>query len=83
MSPVGEPMRPQPLSPTKLTTVFLVGPNEAGRWLVQETSGLIEGLFVSQRAALKFAMDECRAHPEAVVISASHLKSTFDSAKHP
>ena len=73
-------MVPQDLRRSKLKTVFLVGPTRAGRWLVQETNGLVEGLFISQRAAMKFAMDECRAHPDSLVISASSLTSRLSGA---
>ncbi len=78
MSPLGAEMRPRSRVQEQLKTVFLVGPTPRGRWLVQETSGLLEGLFISQRAALKFAMDECRAHPNSIVISSSTLTSRLE-----
>ena len=39
-------------------TVFLVGQDGHGHWVVQENHGLVEGLFVSREDAIRFARDE-------------------------
>lgn len=39
-------------------TVFLVGRDRGGRWVVHENHGLVEGVFISREDAIRFANDE-------------------------
>jgi hypothetical protein len=56
-----EPPNPRP-------SLFLIGRDRAGHWVVQDQRGLCGGLFVSRTEALKFALFENDRHPEAVVM---------------
>jgi hypothetical protein len=47
--------------------LFLLGKNSRGQWVAQDQSGKRGGLFVSQAAALKFALFENGKRPELVV----------------
>ena len=49
------------------STLFLVGKNSHGNWVVQGQSGLRGGLFMSRADALKFAMFES-GNPQAVIM---------------
>jgi hypothetical protein len=61
---------PAPCAPTTL----LVGPDNHGHWLVQEQDGPLEGSFISQAAALRFARWERHAFAQArVELSAAPL----------
>ena len=48
-------------------SLFLLGKNSRGQWVAQDQSGKRGGLFVSQAAALKFALFENGKRPELVV----------------
>lgn len=45
--------------------VLRVGQDGRGRWIVQESRGLLEGIFISRAAALHFAQLERHAFPGA------------------
>jgi hypothetical protein len=49
------------------TSLFLLGKNRRGQWVAQDQSGKRGGLFVSQAAALKFALFENGKRPELLV----------------
>ena len=49
------------------TSLFLLGKNSRGQWVAQDQSGRRGGLFVSQAAAMKFALFENGRRPELVV----------------
>jgi hypothetical protein len=48
-------------------SLFLIGKDSRGRWVVQDRNGLRGGLFVSRADALKFALFENGNRPEAVI----------------
>jgi hypothetical protein len=48
-------------------SLFLLGKNSRGQWVAQDQSGRKGGLFVSQAAAMKFALFENGRRPELVV----------------
>ena len=48
-------------------SLFLLGRNSRGQWVAQDQSGRRGGLFVSQAAALKYALFENGRRPELVV----------------
>lgn len=60
----GEP----PSSNSSKSSLFLVGKNSHGHWVVQDQSGLRGGLFVDRAEALKFAMFENGNRPQAVIM---------------
>jgi hypothetical protein len=49
------------------SSLFLIGKNSRGNWVVQSQRGLRGGLFVNRAAALKFALFENGDRPELVV----------------
>ncbi len=51
--------------------ILLVGQDRAGHWVVQETAGLLGGLFVDREAALRFARAERRGFAHARIELAS------------
>ena len=58
---------PPSLSGSK-SSLFLVGKDSHGNWVVQDQSGLCGGLFVDRAEALKFAMFENGNRPQAVIM---------------
>lgn len=51
--------------------ILLVGPDGRGHWLVQQQGGGLEGSFVSQDAARRFAKWEGHAFPAARIVVAA------------
>jgi len=50
------------------SSLFLIGKNSRGNWVVQDQRGLCGGLFVDRVEALKFAMFENGNRPQAVIM---------------
>ena len=49
-------------------SLFLVGKDRDGHWVVQGPKGLCGGLFIGRAEALKFAMYESGSRPQAVIM---------------
>ena len=49
-------------------SLFRIGKNSRGNWVVQDQSGLCGGLFVDRAEAVKFAMFENGNRPRAVIM---------------
>jgi hypothetical protein len=60
----GEP----PSATHSKSSLFLIGKNSRGNWVVQDQRGLCGGLFVDRTEALKFAMFENGNRPQAVIM---------------
>ena len=59
----------KPPSPScSRSSLFLVGRNSRGNWVVQDQNGLRGGLFVDRAEALKFAMFDNGKRPQAVIM---------------
>jgi hypothetical protein len=59
----------EPPSPShSKSSLFLIGKNSRGHWVVRDQSGLCGGLFVDRTEALKFAMFENGNRPQAVIM---------------
>jgi hypothetical protein len=54
--------------PPSCSSVFMIGQNSPGNWVVRDQSGLRGGLFVGRAEALRYARDEAGNHPRAVVM---------------
>ena len=52
---------------------FVVGQDEAGRWVVVERHGRGGGIFVDRQAAVKYAASEAGQRPDAVRFSKETL----------
>jgi len=50
------------------SSLFLIGQNSRGNWVVQDQRGVCGGLFVDRAEALRFAMFENGNRPQAVVM---------------
>jgi len=58
----------EPPSAPRANSLFRIGKNRRGQWVVQGRSGLCGGLFVSRAEAVKFAMFENGNRPQAVIM---------------
>jgi hypothetical protein len=50
------------------SSLFLIGQNSRGIWVVQDHRGVCGGLFVDRAEAIRFAMFENGNRPQAVVM---------------
>ena len=75
-----EPPSPQSLSHASL---FRVGKDSHGHWVVQDQQGLRGGLFVDRAEALKFAMFENGNRPQAVIMVPGVLELDIIGRPHP
>jgi hypothetical protein len=60
-----EPPSPQS---SRHSSLFRIGKDSHGHWVVQDQQGLRGGLFVGRAEALKFAMFENGSRPQAVIM---------------
>lgn len=49
-------------------SLFMIGKDSQGHWVVQDQRGLCGGLFVDRTAALRFALFENGNRPQAVIM---------------
>jgi len=68
----------EPPSCTK-QSVFMIGRNSRGQWVVQDQRHLRGGLFVSRAEALKFAMFENGNRPAAAIMLPGTIELDFNS----
>jgi hypothetical protein len=54
--------------PPSCSSVFMIGQDSRGNWVVRDQSGLRGGLFVGRAEALRYVRDEAGNHPKAVVM---------------
>jgi hypothetical protein len=62
------------------TSLFLIGRNRAGHWVVRDPHGLRGGLFVGRAEALKYALFENGNRPQAVVMVPGVLELDLPAA---
>jgi hypothetical protein len=58
---------PTPIEAGQDRPAFLVGQDAEGHWLAVETHGLAGGIFRTEAAATRYALDETEHRPGAVV----------------
>ena len=58
----------EPPSTARAKSLFRIGRNSCGNWVVQDQTGLCGGMFVNRTEALKFAMFENGNRPQAVIM---------------
>jgi len=58
---------PEPKSCTR-TSLFMIGRNSRGHWVVQDQQHKCGGLFVDRTQALRFALFENGNKPQAVIM---------------
>jgi hypothetical protein len=73
----GEP--PSAICPS--SSLFLIGKNSRGGWVVQDQQCLCGGLFVNRAEAVKFAMLENGNRPQAVIMVPGVLE--LDMTRRP
>jgi hypothetical protein len=54
--------------PPSCSSVFMIGQDSRGNWVVRDQNGLRGGLFVGRAEALRYVRDEARNHPRASVM---------------
>src|SRR5262245_8938555 len=60
--------RGEPPSTERARSLFRIGRNSRGNWVVLDQSGLCGGMFVNRVEAVKFAMFENGNRPQAVIM---------------
>jgi len=75
----------EPPSPSLCSQIslFLIGRDRAGRWVVRDLRGLRGGLFVGRTEALKYALFENGNRPQAVVMVPGTLELDLRAAPLP
>ena len=74
-----EPPSPRPSTDASL---FRIGKDSHGHWVVQDQQGLRGGLFVDRAEALKFAMFENGKRPQAVIMVPGVLELDLNNRPH-
>jgi len=75
----------EPPSPSlcSKTSLFLIGRDREGHWVVRDVKGLRGGLFVDRKQALKYALFENGNRPQAVVMVPGILELDVTAAPLP
>jgi hypothetical protein len=71
----------EPPSINRAKSLFRVGRNSRGNWVVQDQTGLCGGMFVNRAEAVKFAMFENGNQPQAVIMVPGILE--LDMSRKP
>src|SRR5260370_6189160 len=71
----------EPPSTARAKSLFGVGRNSRGNWVVQDQTGLCGGMFVNRAEAVKFAMFENGNRPQAVIMVPGILE--LDMSRNP
>jgi len=72
----------EPPSTVRAKSLFRIGKNSRGNWVVQDQSGLCGGMFVSRTEAVKFAMFENGNRPQAVIMVPGILELDMSGKPH-
>jgi hypothetical protein len=72
---------PPPRSSSK-SSLFFIGRDSGGSWVVQDHAGICGGLFVNRSEAVRFAMRENGHHSRAVIMVPGILELTADFRPH-
>jgi hypothetical protein len=75
-------MNGEPPSTDRPKSLFRIGRNSRGNWVVQDQSGLCGGLFVDCAEAVKFAMFENGNRPQAVIMVPDILELDMSGKPH-
>jgi len=75
----------EPPSPSlcSTTSLFLIGRDRQGHWVVRDLQGRRGGLFVGRTEALKYALFENGNRPQAVVMVPGFLELDMQAAPLP
>jgi hypothetical protein len=73
----------EPPSTQRSPSLFMIGRDSHGHWVVQDQNGLHGGLFVDRTQALKFALFENGNRPQAVVMVPGTLELNIAGIVQP
>ena len=71
----------EPPPSSRAKSLFRIGKNSRGNWVVQDQTGLCGGMFVNRAEAVKFAMFENGNQPQAVIMVPGILE--LDMSRNP
>jgi hypothetical protein len=69
--------------PPSCLSVFMIGQDSHGNWVVRDQSGLRGGLFVGRAEALRYVRDEAGNHPRAIVIANGAFELDTSGTRRP
>jgi hypothetical protein len=72
-----------PSSSCTKASLFLVGKDSRGHWVVRDEAGLCGGLFIDRAQAVKFAMFENGHRPQAVIMVPGGLELNVKPSSSP
>ena len=72
---------PPSISQCSKASLFLIGKNSRGNWVVQDQQGLRGGLFIGRAEALRYAMFENGNRPQAAIMVLGVLE--LNTGGHP
>lgn len=73
----------EPPSSQLAASLFMIGKDSQGHWVVQDQQGLHGGLFVDRAQALKFALFENGNRPQAVLMVPGTLELNMSGTSQP
>jgi hypothetical protein len=69
--------------PPSSSSVFMIGQDSGGNWVVRDQSGLRGGLFVGRADALRYVRDEAGNHPRAIVMVNGAFELVMSGTRRP
>jgi hypothetical protein len=69
--------------PPSCPSVFMIGQDCRGNWVVRDQSGLRGGLFVGRAEALRYVRDEAGNRPKAIVVVNGAFELDTSGMKRP
>ena len=69
--------------PPPCSSVFILGQDNRGNWVVRDQNGLRGGLFVGRAEALRYVRSEAGDHPGAVVMVNEALQLDTSGTRRP
>jgi hypothetical protein len=75
--------KPPSSRPRSRSSLFFIGKDSQGNWVVQDEQRLCGGLFVDRTQALKFALFENGRRPQAVVMVPGVFELDMNAQNRP
>jgi hypothetical protein len=69
--------------PPSCPSIFMIGQDGRGNWVVRDQSGLRGGLFVGRAEALRYVRDETGNRPKVVVMVGGAFELDTSGIKRP
>jgi hypothetical protein len=69
--------------PPSCSSVFMIGRDSCGNWVVRDQSGLRGGLFVGRAEALRYVRSESDRRPSAVVVISRVFELDASGVRQP